>query len=178
MTSFFIFVVFLSTRDSALDDTHTCWWFVVYSDKLDSKRRRTERIRRDRIDSPLSSDMENRRRSRANSQSDPIRRGRGRPKTVGLKKQEEEKGKTSDDLLFHILALLAVWVIYKVLAGGGMVEAWWYDGWPHLNYLCDIRSRVFKIWHCIHTVWWAALIQECFLLWQRRKTIHRINTLN
>lgn len=36
--------------------------------------------------------MENRRRSRTNSQSDPIRRGRGRPKTVGLKKQEEEKG--------------------------------------------------------------------------------------
>ncbi|XP_040003685.1 UPF0547 protein C16orf87 homolog isoform X2 [Xiphias gladius] len=61
------------------------------ADKLDFKRRRTERIRRERIDSHLTSDMENRRRSRANSQSDPIRRGRGRPKSVGLKKQEEEK---------------------------------------------------------------------------------------
>lgn len=61
-------------------------------DKLDLKRRRTERIRRERIDSSLTNDMENRRRSRANSQSDPIRRGRGRPKTVGLKKQEEDKG--------------------------------------------------------------------------------------
>lgn len=63
------------------------------ADKLELKRRRTERIRRERIDSSLTTDMENRRRSRANSQSDPIRRGRGRPKTVGLKKQEEEKGK-------------------------------------------------------------------------------------
>ncbi|XP_028442011.1 UPF0547 protein C16orf87 homolog isoform X1 [Perca flavescens] len=61
------------------------------ADKLDFKRRRTERIRRERIDSSLTSDLENRRRSRANSQSDPIRRGRGRPKTVGLKKHEEEK---------------------------------------------------------------------------------------
>lgn len=70
------------------------------ADKLELKRRRTERIRRERIDSSLTSDMENRRRSRANSQSDPIRRGRGRPKTVGLKKQEEEKGKMGD-VLFH-----------------------------------------------------------------------------
>ncbi|XP_070687105.1 UPF0547 protein C16orf87 homolog isoform X2 [Pempheris klunzingeri] len=52
------------------------------ADKLDFKRRRTERIRRERIDSSLTSDMENRRRSRANSQSDPIRRGR--------EKQEKE----------------------------------------------------------------------------------------
>uniref|UniRef100_A0A3B5KYF7 UPF0547 domain-containing protein n=1 Tax=Xiphophorus couchianus TaxID=32473 RepID=A0A3B5KYF7_9TELE len=64
------------------------------TDKLDFKRRRTERIRRERIGSPLTSDSENHRRSRANSQSDTIRRGRGRPKTVGLKKQEEEKGKS------------------------------------------------------------------------------------
>ena len=62
------------------------------SEKLDPKRRRTERIRRDHIDSPMVNDLENRRHSRSNSQSDPIRRGRGRPKTVGLKKPEEEKG--------------------------------------------------------------------------------------
>ncbi|XP_060924089.1 UPF0547 protein C16orf87 homolog [Limanda limanda] len=68
------------------------------AEKLDLKRRRTERIRRERIDSPLTSDMENRRRSRANSQSDPIRRGRGRPKTVGLKKQEEEKEKQEKEV--------------------------------------------------------------------------------
>lgn len=70
--------------------------FVILAlDKLDFRRRRTERIRRERIECPLTNDMENRRRPRANSQSDPIRRGRGRPKTVGLKKQEEEKGKIS-----------------------------------------------------------------------------------
>ncbi|XP_051235266.1 UPF0547 protein C16orf87 homolog [Dicentrarchus labrax] len=62
------------------------------------ERRRTERIRRERIDSSLTSDMENRRRSRTNSQSDPIRRGRGRPKTVGLKKQEEEKEKQEKEV--------------------------------------------------------------------------------
>uniref|UniRef100_A0A8K9XXI8 Chromosome 16 open reading frame 87 n=1 Tax=Oncorhynchus mykiss TaxID=8022 RepID=A0A8K9XXI8_ONCMY len=62
-------------------------------DKLDAKRRRTERIRREKINSPSTNDMENRRRCRSNSQSDQIRRGRGRPKTVGLKKQEEEKEK-------------------------------------------------------------------------------------
>lgn len=72
---------------------------VSSADKLDLKRRRTERIRRERIDSSLTSDMENRRRSRSNSQSDPIRRGRGRPKTVGLKKQEEDKGETRPDPL-------------------------------------------------------------------------------
>ncbi|KAM9546599.1 UPF0547 protein C16orf87 homolog [Salvelinus alpinus] len=62
-------------------------------DNLDAKRRRTERIRREKINSPSTNDMENRRRCRSNSQSDQIRRGRGRPKTVGLKKQEEEKEK-------------------------------------------------------------------------------------
>lgn len=67
--------------------------FFPPPDKLDLKRRRTERIRRERIESSLTNDMENRRRSRSNSQSDPIRRGRGRPKTVGLKKQEDDKGK-------------------------------------------------------------------------------------
>lgn len=72
---------------------------ILSADKLDLKRRRTERIRRERIDSSLTNDMENRRRSRANSQSDPIRRGRGRPKTVGVKKQEEDKGKYSSRLL-------------------------------------------------------------------------------
>ncbi|XP_008403269.1 UPF0547 protein C16orf87 homolog isoform X1 [Poecilia reticulata] len=68
------------------------------TDKLDFKRRRTERIRRERIGSPLTSDSENHRRPRANSQSDTIRRGRGRPKTVGLKKQEEEKEKQEKEV--------------------------------------------------------------------------------
>uniref|UniRef100_A0A4W6CVZ2 Chromosome 16 open reading frame 87 n=1 Tax=Lates calcarifer TaxID=8187 RepID=A0A4W6CVZ2_LATCA len=71
---------------------------IRFINKLDFKRRRTERIRRERIDSPLTSDMENRRRSRANSQSDPIRRGRGRPKSVGLRKQEEEKEKQEKEV--------------------------------------------------------------------------------
>uniref|UniRef100_A0A3Q2WR59 Chromosome 16 open reading frame 87 n=1 Tax=Haplochromis burtoni TaxID=8153 RepID=A0A3Q2WR59_HAPBU len=73
--------------------------FVIPAlDKLDFRRRRTERIRRERIECPLTNDMENRRRPRANSQSDPIRRGRGRPKTVGLKKQEEEKDKQEKEV--------------------------------------------------------------------------------
>lgn len=67
-------------------------------DRLDPKRRRTERIRRDKIDSPATNDMENRRRSRSNSQSEQIRRGRGRPKTTGLKKQEEEKEKQEKEV--------------------------------------------------------------------------------
>ncbi|KAI2662499.1 hypothetical protein H4Q32_001366 [Labeo rohita] len=67
-------------------------------DKLDLKRRRTERIRKEKINLTSTSDMENRRRSRSNSQSDPIRRGRGRPKTVGLKKQEEEKEKQEKEV--------------------------------------------------------------------------------
>lgn len=67
-------------------------------DQLDAKRRRTERIRKEKINLTPSSDMENRRRPRSNSQSDPIRRGRGRPKTVGLKKQEEEKEKQEKEV--------------------------------------------------------------------------------
>ncbi|XP_007230447.2 UPF0547 protein C16orf87 homolog [Astyanax mexicanus] len=67
-------------------------------DKLEAKRRRTERIRKEKINLTPTNDMENRRRSRTNSQSDPIRRGRGRPKTVGLKKQEEEKEKQEKEI--------------------------------------------------------------------------------
>ncbi|KAM4017149.1 UPF0547 protein C16orf87 homolog isoform 1-T1 [Anomaloglossus baeobatrachus] len=62
--------------------------------RSDPKRRRTERIKRERIISTVRKDLENRRRSRSNSQSDPIRRGRGRPKTAATKKQEEEKGRS------------------------------------------------------------------------------------
>uniref|UniRef100_A0A3Q2D7W8 Chromosome 16 open reading frame 87 n=1 Tax=Cyprinodon variegatus TaxID=28743 RepID=A0A3Q2D7W8_CYPVA len=71
---------------------------AAIADKLDFKRRRTERIRRERIGSPLTSDSENHRRPRANSQSDPIRRGRGRPKTVGLKKQDDDKEKQEKEV--------------------------------------------------------------------------------
>ncbi|XP_056381694.1 UPF0547 protein C16orf87 homolog isoform X2 [Hyla sarda] len=66
--------------------------------RSDPKRRRTERIRRERTNSTVNKDLENRRRSRSNSQSDPIRRGRGRPKTAATKKQEEEKaGRSSKE---------------------------------------------------------------------------------
>lgn len=68
------------------------------ADKLDFKRRTTGRIRRERIDSPLTNDLENKRRPRTNSQSDPIRRGRGRPKTVGVKKQDEDKEKQEKEV--------------------------------------------------------------------------------
>lgn len=67
-------------------------------DRLDAKRRRTERIRKEKINLTSPGDLENRRQSRTNSQSDPIRRGRGRPKTVGLKKQEEEKEKQEKEV--------------------------------------------------------------------------------
>uniref|UniRef100_A0A8C4S8M2 Chromosome 16 open reading frame 87 n=1 Tax=Erpetoichthys calabaricus TaxID=27687 RepID=A0A8C4S8M2_ERPCA len=59
--------------------------------KSDAKRRRTERIRREKINSSSSKDLENRKRSRTNSHSEHIRRGRGRPKTVPGKRLEEEK---------------------------------------------------------------------------------------
>ncbi|XP_075045314.1 UPF0547 protein C16orf87 homolog isoform X3 [Mixophyes fleayi] len=59
--------------------------------RSDPKRRRTERIKRERIISTVSRDLENRRRSRSNSQSDPTRRGRGRPKAAATKRLEEEK---------------------------------------------------------------------------------------
>ncbi|XP_051562527.1 UPF0547 protein C16orf87 homolog [Myxocyprinus asiaticus] len=65
---------------------------------MDPKRRRTERIRKEKINLTSTNDMENGRQSRSNSQSDPIRRGRGRPKTVGLKKQEEEKEKQEKEV--------------------------------------------------------------------------------
>lgn len=67
------------------------------ADNLESKRRRTERIRKDRIES-LPSDMENRRKARPNCQGDTIRRGRGRPKTVGLKKVEEDREKQEKEV--------------------------------------------------------------------------------
>ncbi|XP_077569270.1 UPF0547 protein C16orf87 homolog [Stigmatopora nigra] len=62
------------------------------ADKMASKRRRTERVRRERPDGGEGADPR-RPRPRSNSQSDPVRRGRGRPKTVGLKKHDEEKDK-------------------------------------------------------------------------------------
>ncbi|XP_020783155.1 UPF0547 protein C16orf87 homolog [Boleophthalmus pectinirostris] len=67
------------------------------ADQLESKRRRTERIRKDRIEA-LPSDMENRRRARPSCQGDPIRRGRGRPKTVGLKKVEDDREKQEKEV--------------------------------------------------------------------------------
>ncbi|MFT7810475.1 UPF0547 protein C16orf87 homolog isoform X1 [Arapaima gigas] len=64
---------------------------LTFTDKLEAKRRRTERNQKEKT-SPVN-DMENKRRSRSNSQSEQIRRGRGRPKTTTHKKQEEEKEK-------------------------------------------------------------------------------------
>ncbi|XP_045298589.1 UPF0547 protein C16orf87 homolog isoform X2 [Leopardus geoffroyi] len=60
--------------------------------KHEAKRRRTERVRREKINSTVNKDLENRKRSRSNSHSDHIRRGRGRPKTASAKKHEEERG--------------------------------------------------------------------------------------
>ncbi|XP_048211641.1 UPF0547 protein C16orf87 homolog isoform X1 [Perognathus longimembris pacificus] len=60
--------------------------------KHEAKRRRTERVRREKINSTVNKDLENRKRSRSNSHSDHIRRGRGRPKSASAKKHEEERG--------------------------------------------------------------------------------------
>ncbi|KAG2469762.1 CP087 protein, partial [Polypterus senegalus] len=72
--------------------------------KSDAKRRRTERIRREKINSSSSKDLENRKRSRTNSHSEHIRRGRGRPKTVPGKRLEEEKGRVGD--LHRVIVIL------------------------------------------------------------------------
>ncbi|CAH2324315.1 UPF0547 C16orf87 homolog [Pelobates cultripes] len=63
--------------------------------RSDPKRRRTERIKRERINATVNKELENRKRSRSrsNSQSEAARRGRGRPKATSTKKQEEEKGR-------------------------------------------------------------------------------------
>ncbi|XP_033899097.1 UPF0547 protein C16orf87 homolog [Acipenser ruthenus] len=66
--------------------------------KSDAKRRRTERIRRGKINSTATKDLENRKRSRTNSHSEHIRRGRGRPKSVSSKKHEEEKEKQDKEI--------------------------------------------------------------------------------
>ncbi|XP_061450234.1 UPF0547 protein C16orf87 homolog isoform X2 [Rhineura floridana] len=59
--------------------------------RSEAKRRRTERVKREKINSVVNKDLENRRRSRSNSHSDHSRRGRGRPKTASAKKHEEER---------------------------------------------------------------------------------------
>ncbi|XP_063511085.1 UPF0547 protein C16orf87 homolog isoform X3 [Pongo pygmaeus] len=63
--------------------------------KHEAKRRRTERVRREKINSTVNKDLENRKRSRSNSHSDHIRRGRGRPKSASAKKHEEERASCS-----------------------------------------------------------------------------------
>uniref|UniRef100_A0A803T4N5 Chromosome 16 open reading frame 87 n=1 Tax=Anolis carolinensis TaxID=28377 RepID=A0A803T4N5_ANOCA len=64
----------------------------------EAKRRRTERVRRERINSVVNKDLENRRRSRSNSHSDHSRRGRGRPKTATAKKHEDEREKQEKEV--------------------------------------------------------------------------------
>ncbi|XP_042294399.1 UPF0547 protein C16orf87 homolog [Sceloporus undulatus] len=66
--------------------------------RSEAKRRRTERVKRERINSVINKDLENRRRSRSNSHSDHSRRGRGRPKTATAKKHEEEREKQEKEV--------------------------------------------------------------------------------
>ncbi|KAF6287609.1 hypothetical protein mRhiFer1_001725 [Rhinolophus ferrumequinum] len=66
--------------------------------KHEAKRRRTERVRREKINSTANKDLENRKRSRSNSHSDHIRRGRGRPKSASAKKHEEEREKQEKEI--------------------------------------------------------------------------------
>uniref|UniRef100_A0A493T8A2 Chromosome 16 open reading frame 87 n=1 Tax=Anas platyrhynchos platyrhynchos TaxID=8840 RepID=A0A493T8A2_ANAPP len=64
----------------------------IAENKSEAKRRRTERVKREKINSAVNKDLENRKRSRSNSHSDHSRRGRGRPKSASAKKHEEERG--------------------------------------------------------------------------------------
>lgn len=66
--------------------------------KIEAKRRRTERVKREKINYVVNKDLENRRRSRSNSHSDHSRRGRGRPKTASAKKHEEEREKQEKEV--------------------------------------------------------------------------------
>lgn len=66
--------------------------FICTENKSEAKRRRTERVKREKINSAVNKDLENRKRSRSNSHSDQSRRGRGRPKSASAKKHEEERG--------------------------------------------------------------------------------------
>uniref|UniRef100_A0A8B9GEF1 Chromosome 16 open reading frame 87 n=2 Tax=Psittaciformes TaxID=9223 RepID=A0A8B9GEF1_9PSIT len=63
----------------------------ITENKNEAKRRRTERVKREKINSAVNKDLENRKRSRSNSHSDHSRRGRGRPKSASAKKHEEER---------------------------------------------------------------------------------------
>ncbi|XP_008937652.1 PREDICTED: UPF0547 protein C16orf87 homolog, partial [Merops nubicus] len=63
----------------------------ITENKSEAKRRRTERVKREKINSSVSKDLENRKRSRSNSHSDHSRRGRGRPKSASAKKHEEDR---------------------------------------------------------------------------------------
>lgn len=68
------------------------------ADNMESKRRRTERIRKDRIET-LPSDLENRKKARPPCPGEGgIRRGRGRPKTVGLKKVDDDREKQEKEV--------------------------------------------------------------------------------
>ncbi|XP_039208398.1 UPF0547 protein C16orf87 homolog [Crotalus tigris] len=64
----------------------------------DAKRRRTERVKREKINPAVNKDLENRKRSRSHSQSDHSRRGRGRPKAASSKKHDEEKEKQEKEV--------------------------------------------------------------------------------
>ncbi|XP_052653121.1 UPF0547 protein C16orf87 homolog isoform X1 [Harpia harpyja] len=70
----------------------------ITENKSEAKRRRTERVKREKINSAVNKDLENRKRSRSNSHSDHSRRGRGRPKSASAKKHEEERGTAA---LYH-----------------------------------------------------------------------------
>lgn len=70
----------------------------ITENKSEAKRRRTERVKREKINSAVSKDLENRKRSRSNSHSDQSRRGRGRPKSASAKKHEEEREKQEKEV--------------------------------------------------------------------------------
>lgn len=63
-----------------------------------AKRRRTDRARREKANSPLTKDLENQKRSRSESHSEQIRRRRGRPKTGPSKKHDDDKERQEKEI--------------------------------------------------------------------------------
>lgn len=92
--------------------------FICTENKSEAKRRRTERVKREKINSAVNKDLENRKRSRSNSHSDHSRRGRGRPKSASAKKHEEERGMRTGEIFIGFSVSIKIFftiIINKLL---------------------------------------------------------------
>uniref|UniRef100_A0AAA9S3B3 Chromosome 18 C16orf87 homolog n=1 Tax=Bos taurus TaxID=9913 RepID=A0AAA9S3B3_BOVIN len=123
--------------------------------KHEAKRRRTERVRREKINSTVNKDLENRKRSRSNSHSDHIRRGRGRPKSASAKKHEEERGHSGlwkilkeMEIPDHLTCLLYAGQEATVRTGHGTTD--WFKITKGVCQGCILSSCLFNICRVHH----------------------------